>query len=233
MSEQIMINAVSRSELGSNRARNIRSDNMVPAVIYGNEKELLNVNIPLNELTKASQNDLFFTQVLIIKVGDNDEKVVLKELQREPMKGKLLHADFMRVSRKTMLKVTIPFNFLNEEDCIGVKTEGGVVTKTMRDIEILCSAENIPEIIEVDIAELNLGDSIRLTDLSLPEGSEIPGLTEETDQMIVSVNAPKAVVEEEPLEDEVLEGDEDGDEVTDGASDEGSEESEEKEEATE
>ena len=103
----------------------------------------------------------------------------------------------------------------------------------MRDIEILCSAENIPEIIEVDIAELNLGDSIRLTDLSLPEGSEIPGLTEETDQMIVSVNAPKAVVEEEPLEDEVLEGDEDGDEVTDGASDEGSEGSEEKEEATE
>ena len=102
-----------------------------------------------------------------------------------------------------------------------------------RQIEILCSAENIPEIIEVDIAELNLGDSIRLTDLSLPEGSEIPGLTEETDQMIVSVNAPKAVVEEEPLEDEVLEGDEDGDEVTDGASDEGSEESEEKEEATE
>ena len=103
----------------------------------------------------------------------------------------------------------------------------------MRDIEILCSAENIPEIIEVDIAELNLGDSVRLTDLSLPEGSEIPGLTEETDQMIDSVNAPKAVVEEEPLEDEVLEGDEDGDEVTDGASDEGSEESEEKEEATE
>ena len=132
-----------------------------------------------------------------------------------------------------MLKVTIPFHFLNEEDCIGVKTEGGVVTKTMRDIEILCSAENIPEIIEVDIAELNLGDSIRLTDLSLPEGSEIPGLTEETDQMIVSVNAPKAVVEEEPLEDEVLEGDEDGDEVTDGASDEGSEESEDKEEASE
>ena len=75
MSEQIMINAVSRSELGSNSARNIRNGNMVPAVIYGNDKEFLNVNIPLNELTKASQNDLFFTQVLIIKVDDNDEKV--------------------------------------------------------------------------------------------------------------------------------------------------------------
>ena len=149
MSEQIMINAISRSELGSNRARNIRSDNMVPAVIYGNEKELLNVNIPLNELTKASQNDLFFTQVLIIKVGDNDEKVVLKELQREPMKGKLLHADFMRVSRKTMLKVTIPFSFLNEEDCIGVKTEGGVVTKTMRDIAVSYTHLTLPTILRV------------------------------------------------------------------------------------
>ena len=105
-----------------------------------------------------------------------------------------------------MLKVTIPFNFLNEEDCVGVKTEGGVVTKTMRDIEILCSAENIPEIIEVDIAELNLGDSIRLTEISLPDGSEIPGLTEETDQMVVSVNAPKAV-EEDPIIEELEEGD--------------------------
>ena len=76
MSEQIMINAVSRSKLGSNSARNIRNGNMVPAVIYGNDKEFLNVNIPLNELTKASQNDLFFTQVLIIKVDDNDEKAV-------------------------------------------------------------------------------------------------------------------------------------------------------------
>ena len=227
MSEQIMINAVPRSEIGSSRARNIRNEDMVPAVIYGNEKELLNVNIPLNELSKASQNDLFFTQVLIVKVNDNDEKVVLKELQREPMKGKLLHADFMRVSRKTMLKVTIPFNFINEEDCIGVKTEGGVTTKAMRDIEILCSAENIPEIIDVDIAELNLGDSIRLTDLSLPEGSEIPGLGEETDQLVISVNAPKAIVEEEPLVDESLEGEEDADQTTEEASSDGSQESEE------
>ena len=201
MSEQIMINAVSRSELGSNRARNIRSGNMVPAVIYGNEKEFLNVNIPLNELTKASQNDLFFTQVLIIKVGDNDEKVVLKELQREPMKGKLLHADFMRVSRKTILKVTVPINFINEENCLGVKTEGGVVIKTAREIEVSCSAENIPESIDIDIENLNLNESLRLSDIVLPEGAEIPGLTEETDQLVVSVNPPKAVIEDDPMDD--------------------------------
>ena len=93
--------------------------------------------------------------------------------------------------------------------------------------------KNIPEIIEVDVIELNLGDSIRLTDLSLPEGSEIPGLTEENDQMVVSVNAPKAEVEEEPLGDDALEGEKDGDEITEGASDESSEESEAKKEASE
>ena len=126
------------------------------------------------------------------------KKLFLKELQRDPAKGKFLHADFQRVSRKTKLKVVIPVNFINEEECVGVKVDGGVVAKTIREIEIMCLAGNIPESIDIDIENLNLGDSIRLTEISLPEGSEIPGLTEETDQMVVSVNAPKAV-EEEPL----------------------------------
>ena len=234
MTEQIILNADARERTGSNKARVIRKvDGMVPAIVYGDEKETLNIKLKLNELTKASENELFYTQVLLIKTGDNEEKVVLKELQRDPAKGKFLHADFQRVSSKTKLKVVIPVSFINEEDCIGVREDGGVVTKTIREIEIMCLAGNIPESIDVDIEKLNLGDSIRLTEISLPDGSEIPGLTEETDQMVVSVNAPKAVVEEEPLEDDAVEGDEDGDEVTDGASEEGSEESEDKEEASE
>ena len=234
MTDQIILNADSRERTGTNKAREIRNiDGMVPAIVYGDEKETLNIKLKLNELTKASENELFYTQVLLIKTGDNEEKVVLKELHRDPAKGKFLHADFQRVSSKTKLKVVIPVSFINEEDCIGVREDGGVVTKTIREIEIMCLAGNIPESIDVDIEKLNLGDSIRLTEISLPDGSEIPGLTEETDQMVVSVNAPKAVVEEEPLEDDTVEGDEDGDEVTDGASDEGSEESEDKEEASE
>ena len=124
-------------------------------------------------------------------------------------------------------------NFINEEECIGVKNEGGLITKAIREVEIMCLAGNIPESIDVDVTNLDLGSSVRLTEVVLPEGSEIPGLTDETDQMVVSVNAPKAVVEEEPLEDDAIGGDEDGDDVTDGASDEGSEETEDKEEASE
>ena len=126
-----------------------------------------------------------------------------------------------RVSSKTKLKVIIPVNFVNEEECAGVKVDGGVVAKAIREIEIMCLAGNIPESIDVDIENLNLGDSIRLTEISLPEGSEIPGLTDETDQMIVSVNAPKAV-EEDPIVDETLEDGEVAE--SEEASDSGSEE---------
>ena len=222
MTDQITLNADLRERTGTNKAREIRNvDGMVPAIVYGDEKETLNIKLKLNELTKAAENELFYTQVLLIKTEGKEEKVVLKELQRDPAKGKFLHADFQRVSSKTKLKVIIPVNFVNEEECAGVKVDGGVVAKAIREIEIMCLAGNIPESIDVDIENLNLGDSIRLTEISLPEGSEIPGLTDETDQMVVSVNAPKAV-EEDPIVEEHLE---DG-EVAEGeeASDSGSEE---------
>ena len=206
MTDQIVLNADPRERTGSNKARVIRKiDGMVPAIVYGDEKETINLKLKLNELTKAAENELFYTQVLLIKTGDEEEKVVLKELQKDPAKGKFLHADFQRVSRKTKLKVVIPVNFINEDECIGVREDGGVVAKAIREIEIMCLAGNIPESIDVDIENLNLGDSMRLTEISLPEGSEIPGLTEETDQMVVSVNAPKAV-EEDPIEEELEDG---------------------------
>ena len=201
MSEEIILNADPRERTGTNKARVIRKiDGMIPAIIYGDEKESLNIKLRLNELTKASQNELFYTQVLVIKTGELEEKVVLKELQKDPARGKFLHADFLRVSKKTKLKVVIPVNFTNEENCIGIKNDGGVLQKNIREIEILCLAGNIPESIDIDISELALGQSIKLTEIGLPEGAEIQGLTEETDQMVMSVNSPRAEVVEEPVE---------------------------------
>ncbi|MAH79377.1 MAG: 50S ribosomal protein L25 [Gammaproteobacteria bacterium] len=228
MTDQIILNADLRERTGSNKARVIRKvDGMIPAIVYGDEKETLNLKLRLNELTKAAQNELFYTQVLLIKTEGSEEKVVLKELQKDPAKGKFLHADFQRVSSKTKLKVIIPVNFLNEEECVGIKEDGGVVAKAIREIEIMCLAGNIPESIDIDIANLHLGDSLRLTEISLPEGSEIPGLSDETDQMVVSVNAPKAV-EEESIIDEALEGEEvseDGGEEKDESGDDAPSES--------
>ena len=206
MSNEIILNADIRVRTGTNKNREIRrEDSMVPAIIYGNEEETKNIKVKLNELSKASENELFYTQVLKIMLEGQEEKVVLKELQREPVKGKFLHADFQRVSRKTKLKVVVPFRFIGEDECQGVKTDGGVIAKVISEIEIACLAGNIPEAIEIDISNLLLNEAMRLSDIALPEGAEIPGFDEENDQMIVSVNPPRAE-EEEP---EILpEGDE-------------------------
>ena len=212
MSNEIILNADLRVRTGTNKTREIRrEDSMVPAIIYGNEEESKNIKLKLNELTKASENELFYTQILKILLEGNEEKVVLKELQREPVKGKFLHADFQRVSRKTKLKVLVPFRFNGEEECEGVKTEGGVLAKAISEIEIACLAGDIPEAIEVDITNLMLNEAIRLSDITLPEGAEIPGFDEENDQMIVSVNPPRAEEEEPEI---VAEGEEG--ETTDG-----------------
>ena len=212
MSNEIILNADLRIRTGTNKTREIRrEDSMVPAIIYGNEEESKNIKLKLNELTKASENELFYTQVLKISLEGNEEKVVLKELQREPVKGKFLHADFQRVSRKTKLKVVVPFRFNGEEECEGVKTGGGVLAKAISEIEIACLAGDIPEAIEIDITNLMLNDAIRLSDLTLPDGAEIPGFDEENDQMIVSVNPPRAEEEEPEIAAEGEEG-----ETTDG-----------------
>ena len=214
MSNEIILNADLRVRTGTNKTREIRrEDSMVPAIIYGNEEESKNIKLKLNELTKASENELFYTQVLKILLEGNEEKVVLKELQREPVKGKFLHADFQRVSRKTKLKVVVPFRFNGEEECQGVKIDGGVIAKAISEIEIACLAGDIPEAIEVDITNLMLNEAIRLSDITLPEGAEIPGFDEENDQMIVSVNPPRAEEEEPEIlpegeEGEVAEGEE-------------------------
>jgi len=204
MSEQIFLNAELRQRLGTNKNREIRrEDSMVPAVIYGNEEESKNIKVPLNEIAKASMDENFYTQVLLIKLEGNEEKVVLKELQRDPEKGKFLHADFQRVSRKTKLKVVLPIKILGEEECLGIK-EGGVLTRNLVEIEVACLAGNIPESLDVDITNLELDQSLRLTEINLPEGVEIPGLDDEHDQQVLNVQIPKII--EEPEEDLVLEG---------------------------
>ena len=231
MSNEIILNADLRVRTGTNKTREIRrEDSMVPAIIYGNEEESKNIKLKLNELTKASENELFYTQVLKILLEGNEEKVVLKELQREPVKGKFLHADFQRVSRKTKLKVVVPFRFNGEEDCEGVKTDGGVLAKAISEIEIACLAGNIPEAIEIDITNLMLNEAIRLSDINLPEGAEIPGFDEENDQMIVSVNPPRAEEEEPEIspdgeEAEMAEGEEESVEQDDSSEEAPEEES--------
>ena len=156
-------------------------------------------------MKKALENEAFFSQVIAVRIGGDIEKAILKDLQRHPAKERVMHADFLRIDEKVELKVNIPIHFLNEESCNGVKLEGGVIEHQAVEIELLCLPANIPEYIEIDMQELNIGDSIHLSEVKLPEGTASVALSlgEDHDMPIAAVVAPRAAIEaDEDVEDE-------------------------------
>ena len=182
MSQKLTLDAELRDDLGKSASRRRRRlDKLVPAIIYGGKKDPQPLTLIEKDFEKALQNEAFFSQVIEIKVDGDSEKAVLKDLQRHPAKNLIIHADFLRINDKVQIKMNVPIHFINEEQCYGVKMEGGVLTKLLREIEVMCLAGNIPEAIEVDVANIDLGDGIRLTELILPEGAEVSGLDDGQD----------------------------------------------------
>ncbi len=200
MSDQFELQAEVREDMGKGASRRLRRlADHVPAIIYGGKKDPQPLTLIRKDLEKALENEAFYSHVLSIKVGKTKEKAILKDLQRHPAKDSVMHADFMRIDDKVAIKIHVPIHFLNEEASIGVKTEGGIVQHQNTDIEILCLPADIPEYIEVDMAEVVTGQIIHLSDVSLPEGvtSVALALGEDHDLAIASIIAPKGVSEEE------------------------------------
>ncbi len=210
MSDQFELQAEVREDMGKGASRRLRRfADQVPAIIYGGSKDPQPLTLIRKDFEKALENEAFYSHVLTIKVGKTKEKAILKDLQRHPAKESVMHADFMRVDDKVAIKVHVPIHFLNEEDSIGVKTQGGIVQHQTTDIEILCLPGDIPEYIEVDMAEVETGQIVHLSEVTLPKGvtSVALALGEDHDLAIASINAPKGG------------GDEDEDAADDAADD--------------
>jgi len=218
MNDQMLLEAKERELEGRSSNKSLRRSGSIPAVIYGGKKDPVSISLMEKDITKASEITGFATQILKISISGNNEDVVVKELQRHPSTQKLLHADFLRVNPDSKITLTVPLKFLNEDICVGVKNQGGVISHILNDIEITCLASNLPESIEVDLAELELDDSILLSELVLSEGVEIPilSLGEDRDQTVVSVSEAKVIDIEPEIEEELEEGEEgeEGAEVT-------------------
>ena len=217
MSEQVNLNATNREVEGKSSSRQLRRAGSIPAVIYGGEKEPIRISILEKDIAKASEIPGFATQILNINIGGDDQNVIVKELQRHPATQRVLHADLQRVNPDTKISISVPVRFLNEDNCIGVKMHGGAISRLINNIDITCLASNLPEYLEVDVAELDVGDSVFLSALDLPEGVEIPSLAlgEDRDQAVVSVTEAKVLdIEPEVVETEGEDGeseDADGD----------------------
>ena len=203
MSDQFELKAEVREDMGKGASRRLRRlADQVPAIIYGGNKDPQPLTLIRKDFEKALENEAFYSHVLSIKVGKSKEKAILKDLQRHPAKDSVMHADFLRVDDKVAIKVNVPIHFMNEDTSIGVKVEGGIVQHQNTDIEILCLPGDIPEYIEVDMAEVVTGQIIHLSDVSLPKGvtSVALALGEDHDLAIASINAPRGVSEEEEEE---------------------------------
>ena len=230
MSEQVNLNATNRDLEGKSSSRQLRRAGSVPAVIYGGEKDPIRISILEKDIAKAAEIPGFATQILNINISGEEQNVILKELQRHPATQRVLHADLQRVNPDTKISISVPVRFLNEDICMGVKMHGGAISRLINNIDITCLASNLPEYLEVDVAELDVGDSVFLSALNLPEGVEIPSLAlgEDRDQAVVSITEAKVL----DIEPEVVEEEGDGEEGETQAAEGDSEESaEDKEEA--
>ncbi|GIZ11066.1 50S ribosomal protein L25/general stress protein Ctc [Pseudomonas sp. NCCP-436] len=192
------LNAEVRSDLGKGASRRLRRNaNLVPAVIYGGDKAPQSISLLNNQLVKALENDAFFSSVITLNVAGTTESVVIKALQRHPSKGFVLHADFQRVVAGQKLTAHVAVRYLNEETCIGVKQQGGEVYRVTPELEVSCLPKDLPDFIDVDVANLEVGQNIHLSDLTLPAGVELVALAHGNDLVVANVKASRVQASEE------------------------------------
>ena len=208
MSTNFTINAKSREDTGKGASRRLRRlTGEVPAIIYGGKKDAEKISILHKDITKALENDAVYSSIISLSIDGNAEDTIIKDIQRHPAKQIILHMDFLRVSKTTKLQTRVPLNFINEDICVGVKLGGGLIAHTMTDIEVSCLPKDLPESIDVDMAEVDVGQIVHLSDLTLPDGVESVSLSQgaDYDLTVATVNKQKAVEIDEPSESESTE----------------------------
>ena len=205
MSDNIQLTAELRTDVGKGASRRLRRlEDKVPGIIYGEDKDPQMLTLSANEMGKAMQLEAFYSQIIDLSIDGKTEQAVVRDLQRNPANERLLHIDFMRISANRTMNVSVPLHFINEDACVGVKTEGGTLTHNMTEVEITCLPAALPEYIEVDMAEIAAGVSIHLSELIIPEGVTIAALAfgEDRDIPVVSVTARRGTGEDEEISDE-------------------------------
>ena len=213
MSDNLQINANTRTELGKAAMRRMRREGLVPGVVYGGEGDPVSFTVVENDLFKSLRQEAFSASVLTLDLGGKQESVVIKELQRHPYLMKLMHLDLMRVSQTSKLTMTVPFHFTGEDVAPGVKDAGGSVSHSMSEVTIACLPKDLPKFITVDISHLEEGHSLHLSDIKLPEGVEVPALAlgSDYDTPVVSIHILRGVdLDEEESGEEAATEDEEG-----------------------
>lgn len=194
MSEAIFkLDATVRTDLGKGASRRLRHAGKVPAIIYGAGKEPVSITLDHNKVSQAQEFEAFYSHVLTINIDGKKEEALIKDMQRHAFKLKIMHIDFQRIVAGELLTVNVPIHFINEDKADAIKLHGGHAEHHMNEIEISCLPKNIPEYIEVDVANVEMDQTLHLSDIALPKGTESVELSkgEEHDLAVVTIKQAK------------------------------------------
>ncbi len=220
MSAKYTLDAEMRDDLGKGASRRLRRENKIPAVLYGAGRPAWSLTLKEFQLARNLQEEAFYAAIIELTLDGKQQKVFLRDLQRHPAKETVMHVDLQRVRDDVEMTVVLPLHYLNEDIAHGVKIEGGQIMHNAVDIEITCLPGVLPEAIEVDMADIKLGESVHLSSGKLPEGVVSTQLSygEDHDQPIASIIMPKAVevIEDEAPEAPETESETGGDDAAEG-----------------
>ena len=186
-----------RDALGTGASRRLRRMGRVPGVLYGGSKDPAHISVDGNRIRKQLENEAFAAHILAVKIEDEESQAVLKSIQRDPVTDQVIHMDFQRISASSEIHIRVPLHFVNEDVCAGKKA-GGIVTHLLVEVEVGCLPKDLPEYVEVDMSALDIGESVHLSELALPEGVRLLALAQnpDNDPPIVSVQHPQKLAGE-------------------------------------
>jgi len=192
------LDAEFREDQGKGASRRLRHLGKVPAILYGGKRDARALVVDHTRLAQLMDNERFYSTILALKVGNQQQAAVLKDVQRHPYKNQIVHIDFQRVLEDEKIKMHVPLHFKGGAESKGVKEQGGVLSHVRNDVEVVCLPKDLPEAIDVDLSALEIGQVVHLSDLKLPAGVEIPALKlgKEHDVAVVVAKHGKEEAEE-------------------------------------
>ena len=199
MSEALKLVAEVRERAGKGASRAVRLTGRVPAVIYGDKQAAVTIQVPLKELTKQLSSGHFMNSVVEIELGGTIERTLPRDVQFHPVTDRPLHVDFLRLAANAMIAVEVPVHFVDEDKSPGMK-RGGTLNVVRHEIELNCPSTAIPDQISISLAGLDIGDSVHISSIKLPDG--VTPVISDRDFTIVSLVAPSSLVSAEAAEDE-------------------------------
>ncbi len=191
MTDLHTLNAEVRTDLGKGASRRLRHANKVPAILYGEGQDPVSLTLEHKDVFRAQQEESFYSQVLTLNIDGKPVECLIKDMQRHPFKQVIMHLDFLRIDATHAVHINAPVHFINEDVA---EKKGGTIAHHVNEIAVSCLPGNMPEFIEVDVAGIEVGQTLHLSDVTLPEGVTSDELAkgESHDQAVVTLNAPKA-----------------------------------------